>query len=77
MIAGAADMPYGTFVFYNIFGGLFWVISVSALGYWCGNTIPNIDRYILPLLGVIGILAFSPTIVRLIQSSVKKRHKRV
>src|SRR6266571_5229374 len=45
MIAGAADMHYGTFLFYNIFGGLFWAISVSALGYWLGNTIPAIDHY--------------------------------
>lgn len=75
MIAGAADMPYGSFLFYNIFGGMFWAISVSALGYWFGNTIPNIDHYILPVIGVIVILALAPTIVRLIQSSVKKRHK--
>ncbi len=76
MIAGAANMQYGTFLLYNIFGGLFWVISVSALGYWLGNTIPNIDHYILPILGVIGILAFAPTIVHLIQNSLKNRNQR-
>jgi membrane-associated protein len=76
MVAGAADMHYGTFLFYNIFGGLFWAISVSALGYWLGNTIPDIDRYILPILGVIGLLALSPTLVRLLHSGVKQRHTR-
>lgn len=76
MIAGAASMPYGTFLFYNIFGGLFWVIGVSTLGYWLGNTIPDIDHYLLPILGVIGLLAFAPTIVHLIQSGLKQRHQR-
>jgi membrane-associated protein len=76
MVAGAADMHYGAFLFYNIFGGLFWAISVSALGYWLGNTIPDIDRYILPILGVIGLLALSPTLVRLLHSGVKQRHTR-
>jgi membrane-associated protein len=76
MIAGAAGMPYGTFLVYNIFGGLFWVISVSTLGSWLGNTIPDIDQYLLPILGVIGLLAFAPTLVHLIQSGLKKRHQR-
>jgi membrane-associated protein len=76
MIAGAAGMPYGTFLFYNIFGGLFWVISVSTLGYWLGTTIPDIDQYLLPILGVIGILAFAPTLVHLIQGGLKQWNKR-
>ena len=76
MIAGAADMHYGTFLFYNIFGGLFWAISVSALGYWLGNTIPNIDHYLLPILGAIGLLALSPTIVHMLRSGMKQRHIR-
>ena len=76
MIAGAAGMPYGTFLFYNIFGGLFWVISVSTLGSWLGHTIPDIDHYMLPILGFIGLLAFAPTIVHLIQSGLQKRHRR-
>jgi membrane-associated protein len=76
MIAGAADMHYGTFLVYNIVGGLFWTISVSALGSWLGNTIPNIDHYILPILGVISLLALSPIIVRLLHRGVKQQHTR-
>jgi membrane-associated protein len=76
MIAGAADMHYGTFLFYNIVGGLFWALGVSALGYWLGNTIPNIDHYILPILGIIGLLALSPTLVRLLRSRMMQRNTR-
>ena len=75
MLAGAADMHYGTFVVYNIFGGIFWAISVSALGYWFGNSIPNIDHYILPVIGIIAFMALAPTLVHRIQSGLKKRTK--
>jgi len=76
MIAGAADMHYGTFLFYNIFGGLFWAIGVTALGYWLGTTIPNIDHYLLPILGAIGLLALSPTIVHMLRRGMKQRYIR-
>jgi len=49
---------------------------VSTLGSWLGNTIPDIDHYLLPILGVIGLLALSPTLVRLLKSGVKQRHTR-
>src|SRR5207245_8363955 len=74
MIAGAADMHYGTFLFSNVFGGLFWAISVSALGYWLGNTVPNIDHYILPILGVMVLMALLPSIVRLSPIALNPRH---
>jgi len=69
-------MHYSTLLVYNIVGGLFWAISMSALDYWLGNTIPDSDRYLLPILGVIGLLALSPTIVRLLRSGMQQRHTR-
>jgi hypothetical protein len=51
-------------------------MSLSAPGYWLGNTIPNIDHYLRPILGIIGLLALSPTLVRLRKSSVQQRHTR-
>jgi len=76
MIAGAADMHYRTFLWYNFLGGLCWAIGISALGSWLGNTIADIDHYLLPLLGVIGLLALSPTLVHLLKHAVKQRHTR-
>jgi len=65
MMAGAAYMPYGTFLVYNMVGGLGWAISVSALGYWLGYALPDLDRYLLPLLGGIALLALFSTLARL------------
>jgi membrane-associated protein len=37
-IAGVAKMPYRNFVYWNIFGGIFWVSSLLWLGYRLGQT---------------------------------------
>ena len=73
MIAGVAGMHYGTFLVYNIFGGICWAVGVSLLGYWLGNTIPNIDHYILPAVVVIALISLSPTIVHVMKTWLKKK----
>ena len=37
-IAGVADMPYRRFFFFNIFGGIGWVLSMTSLGYFIGQS---------------------------------------
>jgi len=36
-VAGVAHMRYRIFAFYNIVGGILWVCSLTALGYWIGE----------------------------------------
>jgi len=57
IIAGIGDMHYKTFLSYNVFGGFFWAVGISFAGFWLGNTIPNVDRYLLPI--VLGIIIAS------------------
>lgn len=60
--AGMGHMNYGVFVRYNIAGAFIWGVSVTMLGYYLGTLIPNIDHYLLPILGLI-ILASSWSVV--------------
>lgn len=60
VVAGVASMPYRTFVTYNVVGGLLWAIGVTTLGYVLGETIPDIDKYLLPAVIVIVGLSFIP-----------------
>ena len=68
ILAGVGNMHYGTFVFYNIFGGALWSFGLSGLGYYLGNTIPNIDRYLLPIIAGIIILSVSPTAIHILHN---------
>jgi membrane-associated protein len=39
IVAGAAEMTYKKFVFYNIFGGFLWVTSMLLTGYFLGGLV--------------------------------------
>lgn len=72
IVAGVAHMDYRTFISYNIFGGIFWAVSVLSLGYFFGNLIPNPDTYIIPVILGIIFLSFIPVIVNLFRSYLSK-----
>ena len=63
IMAGAAQMKYKDFFFYNILGGFFWTSIMVLTGYFLGNSIKNIDTYILPITGLIILLSIIPIIV--------------
>jgi membrane protein DedA with SNARE-associated domain/membrane-associated phospholipid phosphatase len=46
MLAGAARMPYGTFMLYNALGAVCWAVIVGTLGYVFGRNLPQLEHYI-------------------------------
>ncbi len=62
IVAGIGDMTYSTFLFFNIIGGFFWAVGLTTMGFFLGNAIPNVDRYLLPIIGLIVIVSISPGI---------------
>lgn len=60
VVAGVGKMPRSRFMFFNIFGGLFWGAGVTLLGYAFGSRIPDIDRYILLVFVAVTILTIGP-----------------
>lgn len=63
VLAGVGKMSYTTFITYNVFGGIFWVFSMTLLGYYLGELIPDIDRYVLPIVGLIILLSLIPPVI--------------
>ena len=56
ILAGVGAMRYGRFLLFNVVGGVLWAVGLPVLGYYLGSTIPNVDRYLLPIiLGIIGV----------------------
>lgn len=64
-MAGVGGMPYSRFVSYNVLGGVLWALAVPLLGFLLGGLIPNLDRYILLVIGVVIVLSFIPVAVEL------------
>ncbi len=60
IFAGVGNMRYRTFITFNILGAFIWGISLTVLGYFLGSVIPDIDKYLLPVLLVIILITAFP-----------------
>jgi membrane-associated protein len=60
IVAGVAKMAWKDLVIYNILGGVLWTWSMLLLGYFLGRSIPNVERYIIPIIGIIVFLSLLP-----------------
>jgi len=65
ILAGVARMNYQTFLIYNLVGGALWSVTLTLAGYFLGNLIPDVDKYLLPFVFVIVVLSFIPAIYHL------------
>ncbi len=64
IVAGASRMHYGTFLIYNLLGGVPWAVGLTLAGYVFGNIIPNPDHYVLPVVLVIIVLSMLPALYK-------------
>jgi membrane-associated protein len=62
VVAGASTMKDRTFFAANVIGAAIWAVGVSLLGYTLGTQIgaDNVDKYLLPIIGVIIVLSLIP-----------------
>jgi membrane-associated protein len=59
-VAGALNVPARTFTLWQVVGGLLWTLGLTLGGYALGSSIPNVDRYLLPIIAVIIIVSLLP-----------------
>src|SRR3989338_525318 len=81
VVAGAGKMDYKKFVSFNLIGGLLWAIGVTLTGYYLGNLIPDVDKYLLPIIGLIIIASILPALHHMlvdaeIRASIIKRFRK-
>ena len=73
LVAGVGGMEYRRFVFYNVAGGVGWVVSMTSLGYFLGKAVPGIDRHIHVVIAVVIFLSLLPGIIKLAREKWKVR----
>jgi membrane-associated protein len=74
IVAGIGAMKYRTFVSYNIIGGFVWTFGITLLGYFLGQLIPDVDKYLLPIILVIVVVSIAPSILHLYQERKSNKH---
>ncbi|MCE2928992.1 MAG: VTT domain-containing protein [Candidatus Caenarcaniphilales bacterium] len=71
VVAGIALMNYKTFFIYNLVGALLWAIGVTVLGYFLGTVLPDPDKFLLPIVGLIFIASLAPALIHWWQEKKK------
>ncbi|HKN47906.1 MAG TPA: VTT domain-containing protein [Candidatus Polarisedimenticolia bacterium] len=67
VVAGIGQMEYRRFLFYNVAGGLGWVILMTSAGYLLGRAIPNVGAYVHIVAGVVIVLSLVPIVTEVVR----------
>ena len=67
-LAGALEVPVRTFTLWQVAGGLVWSLGLTLAGYALGSSIPNIDKYLLPMIALIVVLSLLPLAAEVLRS---------
>jgi membrane-associated protein len=65
--AGIGKMHYPSFLTYNVVGGILWTFGLTLLGYFLGSVIPDVDKYLIPIVLAIIVLSVLPSVIHIWQ----------
>ncbi len=68
ILAGVGTMKYSKFLMYNVVGGVLWAVGLPLLGYFLGSAIPDVDKYLLPIIIFIILLSITPSLVHIVRT---------
>ena len=70
-VAGFAKMEPKKFFFFNVSGGILWVVSLTAAGYWFGNLPFVRDNLTAVIIGII-IVSLLPGVIAVLRAKFSK-----
>ena len=73
-VAGVGTMSYGSFIFYNVFGGFIWTALFVFLGYFFGN-IPFVRHNFEIVIVAIVLMSIIPMAVEYVRERSRKRQQ--
>lgn len=74
-MCGIVGISARKFFIWNAIGAVIWTESVLTLGYVLGNKLEgSVDKYLLPIIGVIVLASLAPIAIEVIREVRTKRH---
>jgi membrane-associated protein len=67
VVAGVGQMFYPRFLFYNVAGGVGWVVSMTWAGYFLGSLVPDIERHVHLVVLVVIALSCLPILLEVLR----------
>lgn len=71
-LCGIVGIPPRTLLIWQVAGGALWTIELTLAGYLLGASIPNVDRYLLPIIAAIVALSLTPIAVEAVGRAASK-----
>jgi membrane-associated protein len=75
-LAGALGVPARVFTVWQVVGGLVWTVGLVLAGYGLGSSVPNVDRYLLPIVALVVIVSLIPLVLEMGRSRARSRERR-
>jgi len=73
-VVGIIGIPTKVFILWNILGAIIWTDGILLLGYLLGEKIEgSIDKYLLPIIGLIIALSLLPILFELYRERKRKK----
>jgi membrane-associated protein len=74
IVAGAVEMEWRRFFFFNLIGGVLWGIGVTLAGYFLGQLFPAdvLERYFLVIVVAVIVLSALPTMIHIWRENRKE-----
>lgn len=73
LVAGVGKMNRTQFFMYDLIGASSWAILITLLGYWFGSRIPDLDKYIAPVVLAVMLISFGPMVWHIIRDPKARR----
>ena len=72
-VAGVGEMPYATFIRYNVLGGIAWVVLLTVAGYFLG-TVPVVQRHFSLVVLAIVVISVIPMVWESVRTHQEKKN---
>lgn len=72
-LAGVLEVPVRTFTLWQVVGGTVWSVGVVLAGYGLGSSVPSIDTYLLPIIGLVVVVSVIPIALELLRARREAR----
>lgn len=73
LVAGIGNMSKKRFFYYNVLGGILWVASLVLASYWLGHQVPDLDKYLLPLIVIAMILTTGGGLIEIARTKQRRQ----
>ena len=77
IVAGIGNMDHKRFTFFNFIGGTLWVWCLALAGFFLGSFVHDVDKYLLPIIGVIVLFSVVPPLWHIYKENKLSIHAKV